>query len=103
MGAQGDDMNDVATDRAVREKRLKYQSWHRGTREMDIILGQFADKRISSLSEAELEEYTALITLPDTDLYKWISGREAIPDQYQTPLMAAICKLDFLDRSNLSV
>ncbi len=84
------------------EKRLKYQSWHRGTREMDLILGQFADARLSALSDAEIEEYTALISLPDTQLYKWISGAEEIPRKYRTPLMEAICRLDYLDRSGIS-
>ena len=93
---------DDLSDRERREKRLKYQSWHRGTREMDLILGQFADARLSAMSEKEIEEYTALISLPDTQLYKWISGREEIPEPYRTDLMAAICKLDYLDRSGVS-
>lgn len=93
---------DQVNERDRRLKRLKYQSWHRGTREMDLILGQFADARLGGLTEAELEEYTALISLPDTQLYKWISGREEIPRKYKTPLMQAICKLDYLDRSGVS-
>ncbi len=93
---------DGVSDRERRLKRLKYQSWHRGTREMDLILGQFADARLSSLSDADLDEYTALISLPDTQLYKWISGREEIPRKYNTPLMQAICRLDYLDRSGVS-
>ncbi len=93
---------DGMSERERVEKRLKYQSWHRGTREMDLILGQFADARLSAMSDAELEEFTALISLPDTQLYKWISGREEIPEAYQTDMMAAICKLDYLDRSGLS-
>ena len=50
---------------------------------MDLILGQFADARLSTMTDAEIEEYTALISLPDTQLYKWISGREPIPDALQ--------------------
>ena len=85
-----------------RRRRLLFRAWHRGTREMDLILGQFADARLSTMSEAEIEEYTALISLPDTQLYKWISGREEIPEPYRTDLMAAICKLDYLDRGGVS-
>ena len=43
-----------------RRRRLLFRSWHRGIREMDLVLGRFADAHIASLSEAELDEYEAL-------------------------------------------
>jgi antitoxin CptB len=39
-----------------RRKRLLFRCWHRGTREMDLILGRFADAEIGNLSDAELSE-----------------------------------------------
>ena len=44
----------------ARRKRLRVRSWHRGTREMDILLGRFADQALSRLSDAQLDRYEAL-------------------------------------------
>ncbi|MCB1413812.1 MAG: succinate dehydrogenase assembly factor 2 [Xanthobacteraceae bacterium] len=52
-----------------RRKRLLYRCWHRGTREMDLILGRFADAHIDRLSDAELAEFERLIEAHDHDLY----------------------------------
>ncbi|NEV78643.1 succinate dehydrogenase assembly factor 2, partial [Rhodopseudomonas sp. BR0C11] len=51
-----------------RRKRLLFRCWHRGTREMDLILGQFADAEIGTLSEAELDELERLIEGSDHEL-----------------------------------
>src|SRR6185295_4291950 len=48
-----------------RRKRLLFRCWHRGTREMDLILGRFADAEIAMLSDAELAELEQLIEEPD--------------------------------------
>jgi len=52
-----------------RRKRLLFRCWHRGTREMDLILGRFADTTIASLTDDEVTELEHLIELPDPDLY----------------------------------
>jgi antitoxin CptB len=52
-----------------RRKRLLFRCWHRGTREMDLILGRFADAEIAGLSEDELGQLERLIEVPDPDLY----------------------------------
>lgn len=61
-----------------RRKRLLFRCWHRGTREMDLILGRFADAQIAGLSDAELTKLESLIELPDPDLYNAFSGSAAI-------------------------
>src|SRR5690606_36966720 len=67
---------DKATDRDNRLKRLKFRSWHRGIKEMDLILGHFANETLEALSPGELDQYEALIEIEDTSLYNWITGRE---------------------------
>ena len=57
-----------------RRKRLLFRCWHRGTREMDLILGRFADAEIAGLSEDELAQLELLIEVPDPDLYAAVSG-----------------------------
>lgn len=61
----------------VRRKRLLFRCWHRGTREMDLILGRFADAEIATLSDRDLDELEHLIELPDPDLYASLSDPAA--------------------------
>ena len=74
-------MNNEETleDIEITRKRLIFRSWHRGTREMDLLLGSFADKYASDFSEDELTEYDDLLELSDPDLYSWISGAKEAP------------------------
>ncbi|MGX9392948.1 FAD assembly factor SdhE [Nitrobacteraceae bacterium UC4446_H13] len=64
-----------------RRKRLLYRCWHRGTREMDLILGRFADAHVGALDDAGLDELERLIATSDPDLYAALTGgREPSPD-----------------------
>lgn len=65
-----------------RRKRLLFRCWHRGTREMDLIIGRFADAHLADLSEAQLDDLERLIELPDIDLYAAITGTKPIPAEF---------------------
>ena len=60
--------------RETRLKRLKIRSWRRGTREMDLILGPFADTELARFDDAELAAYEDLLEENDQDLYAGVSG-----------------------------
>ena len=68
----------------ARRRKALFRSWHRGIREMDLILGGFADSSIHSLTASELEQYEALMDVPDADLFNWITGQAEVPPQYDT-------------------
>jgi antitoxin CptB len=74
----------------ARRRRLLFRSWHRGTREMDLILGRFADRHLPRLSDAELDAYERLIEVPDPELYVWITGEAAAPAKFDSPLLRAL-------------
>lgn len=61
-------------------KKLIYQSWHRGTRENDLLLGPFADAVLPNLPEADLKAYEAMLNHEDADLFAWITGQHPIPE-----------------------
>jgi antitoxin CptB len=64
-----------------RRKRLLFRCWHRGTREMDLILGRFADAEIANLTEDELVQFEHLMDVPDPDLYAALTGNlTPVPD-----------------------
>jgi antitoxin CptB len=69
-----------------RRRRLLYRSWHRGMREMDLVMGRFADAAIADLTDAELTEFEALSDLPDPDLYAWVTGEADVPQDVDTAL-----------------
>ena len=71
----------------ARRKRLSYRAWHRGTKESDIILGTFADAKLASLDDAGLDAFEALLDVPDPVIYDWVTGRNPIPDEMDTPLI----------------
>jgi antitoxin CptB len=70
----------------VRRKRLLFRCWHRGTREMDLILGRFADAELTGLTNDELSELERLIDVPDPDLYAALTGDRPIAAEYAGPL-----------------
>ena len=73
-----------------RRKRLLFRCWHRGTREMDLILGRFADAEISVMGDGELAELERLIELPDPDLYAAVTGDIPLDPEYATALFDRI-------------
>ncbi len=70
----------------ARRRRLLSRSWHRGTREMDLIMGRFADATIGELSEAEVDAFERLSEAPEPDLYAWITDKRAVPAEHDTAL-----------------
>jgi antitoxin CptB len=73
----------------ARLKRMTMRSWRRGTKEMDLVLGPFADAHLAGLSGAELQTYDALLQENDQDLMAWILGQSAPPPRL-APLLARI-------------
>ncbi|MFX8999947.1 succinate dehydrogenase assembly factor 2, partial [Acinetobacter baumannii] len=63
-----------------RRERLRYRSWHRGTREMDLLMGSFADAHLPSFSDEQLDRYEALLQESDPDIYDWITRQKPVPE-----------------------
>ncbi len=73
----------AAEDPAIRLRRLRMRAWRRGTREMDLILGGFADNALQGLSARDVAAFDALLEENDHDLYRWISQR--VPGVVEAP------------------
>jgi len=74
----------------ARRRRLLFRSRHRGIREMDLVLGPFADARLATMSEAELDEYERWLDIPDQQIFAWVNGSEAAPDAMDTALFRSL-------------
>ena len=70
----------------TRRKRLLFRCWHRGTREMDFLIGRFADAHLPAMSDAELDDFERLIDLPDPDLYAALTGARPLPQEFTGPM-----------------
>jgi antitoxin CptB len=71
----------------ARRRKLLFRAWRRGVREMDLIVGRFADAHIGTLDEPALDDFEALIEAPNASLYAWVTGNEAVPEIYDTPVL----------------
>lgn len=66
----------------IRRKRLTYRSWHRGTKELGLLVGAFAERYLAAMDEAELDLFEALLEVPEPVLYDWITGAAQPPAAY---------------------
>lgn len=64
-------------------KKLTFRSWHRGTKEMDLMMGKFADAILPGYGHAQLEAYEALMHENDPNIYNWITLQETLPEHIQ--------------------
>ncbi|WP_305988144.1 succinate dehydrogenase assembly factor 2 [Roseibium sp. MMSF_3544] len=77
-------------ERDPRRKKILFRCWHRGMKEMDLLLGGFANAEIDRLSDEELLELEHLLTANDQDLYAWMTGRKPLPPEWDGPLYRRI-------------
>jgi len=77
----------MADNTDIRLRRASYRASHRGTKEMDWLLGRFADARLDNMSEAELSAFEELLGAPDPDIHFWIMDAAAIPDDRHAALV----------------
>ncbi len=92
-------IGSVATeDTEIRRKRLLFQSWHRGTREADLLLGPFAENHLSAMTPPQLDQFEALLEETDDDVYDWISGRASPPPDRDSDVLRRLMDFRFRPR-----
>ena len=69
-----------------RRRRMLFRAWHRGMKEMDILMGKFADAKLAVLSDEDLNAFEALMDAPDPDLFKWLTDAAPLPQEFDTAL-----------------
>lgn len=71
-----------------RRSKLRFRAWRRGFRELDLLVGSFADACLDGLDQAGLDEFEALLAVPDWEMYAWLTGQEEIPESRRGPVLA---------------
>ncbi len=82
-------------DLEIRKRRILFRAWHRGTREMDLILGRFVNATVPGLNEREISLLERLMEVPDPDLYGWITGAKETPEEYETAVLQSLRSFHF--------
>ncbi len=73
-----------------RRRKLKFRAWRRGFREMDLLMGSFADAHLPSLSDDDLSEFERLLATPDWEVFAWLVGQKPVPGNFESPLLTRI-------------
>ena len=71
-------------------RKLVFRSWRRGFREMDLLMGSFADKHMAELDDDGVAEFERLLSLPDWEVYAWLIGQKPVPDNHKGPVLDAL-------------
>ncbi len=81
----------------IRRKRLKYRSQHRGTKELDLLLGGFAAERLDGLDAGQIDRFEALLEAPSPLVYAWVIGQDDPPPELDSDVLRLL--RDFVLRS----
>ncbi|HEX6010688.1 MAG TPA: succinate dehydrogenase assembly factor 2 [Geminicoccaceae bacterium] len=80
--------------REIRRKRLGHRSRYRGAKESDLLFGQFAERHLATLDDAQLDRYEALLAVPDQDLLAWVHGRAPLPPTHDNDVFALLRRFE---------
>src|ERR1700679_2721394 len=84
----GSELSSFGLD--ARRRRILFRARRRGMRELDLVLGQFADAQLPDMTALELDEFERLLDAPDPSVLAWITGEEPLPADYDTPLFSRL-------------
>lgn len=86
---------------AQQRKKLLFRAWHRGIKEMDLILGRFAQAKINDLSEQQLTELKYIMSFEDRDLLCWFMGEHNIPKELDIDMFYTILNFHAINKINV--
>ena len=78
-------------------KRLTFRAWHRGTREMDLLIGSFAEKHINGFDKDDLAIFEEILINNDPDVYDWIIGRQSPPPELKSRVLDLLLGHKFVE------
>jgi antitoxin CptB len=88
----------MTADTEIRRKRLLFRSWHRGTKETDLLLGSFAEQHLAAFTAEQLERYEALLENDDGLVYDWVTGRSPLPPEHDSDVMRLLLRFRYTAR-----
>ncbi len=86
----------MAEDLERRRKRLAFRAWHRGMKELDLLIGGFADRHLAELSPDQLDRFEALLDAPEPLMYSWLMGQAQPPAAFDNDVMTLLLNFKYL-------
>ncbi|MEL8056846.1 MAG: succinate dehydrogenase assembly factor 2 [Pseudomonadota bacterium] len=86
-------MSEIELDE--RRRKLKFRAWRRGFREMDLLMGSFANEHLAGLSDDDLSEFERLLATPDWEVFAWLVGQKPVPPNFESPLLTRIMEFRY--------
>lgn len=83
-------------DHDIRLKRLRFRSWHRGTKEADLMIGGFFDTHGATWSAAELDWFEELLEEQDVDIMGWAIGSIPCPARWDGAMMRTMREISYV-------
>ena len=83
-------MTDLDDEITQRRRQLRFRSWHRGTREMDLLMGRFADAHLHGFGREQLDLFARLLENSDPEIYDWIIGKTPVPADSDSDVLALL-------------
>lgn len=83
-------------DRDIRLKRLRFRSWHRGTKEADLLVGGFFDAHGETWSEADMVWFEEFIEEQDVDIMAWAMGVAPVPARWEGSMMTQLQDITYV-------
>ncbi|MDJ0922311.1 MAG: succinate dehydrogenase assembly factor 2 [Henriciella sp.] len=85
----------TSADLDERRRKLKFRAWRRGFREMDLLMGTFADQNLATMSDEDLAEFERLLATPDWEVFAWLVGQKPVPENYKSDLLTQIIEFRY--------
>ena len=82
-----------------RRRKLNFRAWRRGFKEMDLLMGPFADAHLAGMNDAELDEFERLLATPDWEVYAWLVGSEPVPAESSGPVLDRLLRFKYDPRA----
>ena len=86
-------------DPATHRKKLRWRAWHRGTQELDLMLGSFADQNLEKMDAQTLVDFELFMLAEDPEIQAWMQGDKPYPPDVPPALMALLKAFQFKPKS----
>ena len=77
-------------------KRLHWRAHHRGTKEADLLVGDFFDAHHASWDQEERALFQAMLEEQDVDIMAWAHGTAEAPARFEGPMIEALKQLNYV-------
>lgn len=77
----------MTDETAERRRKLRFRAWRRGFREMDLLMGSFADERLDEYGAGELDAFERLLATPDWEVFAWLIGQKPVPENHRSAVL----------------